>query len=207
MYQKHYFTNKYYLKKYFRNLFFSLYTFFVVVIIAILYSIISHRLSIADVGNLATFFLLLLAIYQYQNSYKIKQAKNISSWINFNLKDSKSNTWIEMLNRSEGPVYEVVICLVPLQGAGDSTGKNIPEEYRVFIGVLPPGKYYTKLPGGWGGMMFHPSASIAFIDSLENSWVREGNGYLHTIPVKPPEYYMVPRPISWDYPLDKPLES
>lgn len=169
----------------------------------------NYNFTFSDLGSLATFFLLLFTIWQYKKDAKRKldmeeksQAEKISSWIV--LKSEGERAFIAVSNQSRSPVYEVILLMVPFQGAGDPTGKNIPDEYRAFLSVVPPGKYYSKIGDGWGGMSFHPSSSVAFIDASGTNWVREGDGRLHKIDLKPMEYYNIPRPISWGHPLDEP---
>lgn len=154
---------------------------------------------ITSIGSLATFGLFLFAIYQYRAHYKKEQAKNISSWI---ISNEGQTAWLAISNQSKSPVYEVILTLVAFQGAGDPTGKTLGDEFRVFLSVLPPGKYYAKTMGHHG-MMFHPAVKIVFTDNLGTNWAREGDGSLHKIYRKPMEYYNLSRPITWDYPLDK----
>jgi len=158
-------------------------------------------------GNIATFLLLLFTICQYlkNNRDKLKreernQAEKISTWIIS--KRNNEYAFGNISNQSKTPIYEVIITLVPFQGSGDLTGKNTPEIYREFFSVIPPGHYYIKIKNGWSGMSFHPNLSVAFIDAAGINWKREGDGYLHKINSKPPEYYNISRPLSWEFPSE-----
>ncbi len=159
----------------------------------------------ASIGSLATFALLCFTIWQYRKDLSEKkeqseraQAMKIASWVVYN---EGQTAWIAISNQSESPVYEVILTLVAFQGAGDSIGINTSDDFRAYLSVLPPGKYYAKTMGH-RGMMFHASAAVAFIDNSGVNWLRDGNGNLSKINKKPVEYYNLSRPLSWDYPLE-----
>ena len=53
-------------------------------------------------------------------------------------------------------------------------------------------------------MHFHPGLEMGFTDRGGRHWIRDGDGSLTEVDVKPINYYKVPRPISWSFPRDDP---
>lgn len=161
---------------------------------------------LSSIGSIATFCLFFITLWQYRkiskndrNRKERMQAKNISAWV---VSNEGQEAWLAVSNQSESPVYEAILTLVAFQGTGDSVGIDTGSDFRAFLSVLPPGKYYAKTMGN-RGMMFHASAAIAFTDNSGTNWLRDGNGLLQKIDKKPVEYYNLSRPLSWDYPLEK----
>lgn len=177
------------------------------------------NISIADIGSLATFFLLLFTVWKYRKDLRNEhekierlQAKNISAWVISNAGDG-GEAWLAISNQSESPVYGVITSLVSFSDTSKGTqneeleGLHVPYEYHALSSVLPPGKYYVKTAGHLG-MNFRASAEIAFIDNSGINWIRNGDGSLKKIDRKPLDYYDLSRPPGWEYPQETmPLDS
>ncbi|MCM3361245.1 hypothetical protein [Niallia sp. MER TA 168] len=163
---------------------------------------------ISGAGTIATLF---FAFYQLHSERKItnenekrSQAKKISVWI-----DSE-NRRAEMLysiqNASDLPVYQAVITLVGIQGAGPPrNGEEVDWEYpyRKMLATIPPGKFYSVSESGGKGMHIEFGVEIAFTDSNGVYWVRRSNGQLTEIKQSPLEFYNIPLPVSWSIVDDK----
>lgn len=158
------------------------------------------------VGSVGTVLTLLLATLTYffnsiANSKKLRksQAEKITAWV---ISNNGEHAVICIWNKSDKPIYEVIVCLVAFQGAGDPTGITIPNDFKAFLSVSPPGKSYLALHGH-SGMCFHPTAKVVFTDSNGLNWSREGNGRLNHIHQKPVEYFKLSRPLGWELPSGK----
>jgi hypothetical protein len=177
-------------------------------------------------GALGTFFAFGAALWQISNERKARkkaekeaiseriraQAVQISAWVVRFMHSQGNQNGVPLLasvlNASKEPVYEVIISLVSIQGAGYRDARQAPEYYtsRKYLSVLPPGQYYISIPSGGNAMMVRYGLEICFTDSSGRHWVRKGNGNLIEINQSPPDYYNVPRPIGWEYPTER-IES
>jgi hypothetical protein len=167
-----------------------------------------HRINWGDLPTwlaaIGTVGALWLATWQYVRNSRRRhqqlirnQADNVTAWV---VTNNGRFAWLAVQNQSKNPIYEVIVTLVPFQGSGDPSGKTTPMEFRGFISVVPPGISYVNT-AGHSGMSFHPAANVVFTDGNANNWVREGNGSLNKIGLKPMEYYAIPRPIGWQLPI------
>jgi type II secretory pathway pseudopilin PulG len=131
------------------------------------------------------------------------QAERISAWP---FEWGEGQTAIVLLNRSEEPVYRAVASLVMIQGAGPRSGKEIEvlelRGWQETLSVIPPGKYYAPVAGGWAGMMRRPGAELAFTDRAGVHWLRSADGSLAAIDQPPVEYYGLELPRSWRIPAE-----
>lgn len=163
---------------------------------------ILNNLPLGDVATwftgLATFGALVAAFVQINNERKIRksqerksQAEHISAYI---AKEVQYKAQITILNLSTEPVYEVIVSIVAIQGAG-GRAKHI-----AFLSVVPPGKAHVVTDADYHGMHFHPSIEIAFKDVRGKSWVRSGRGDLTEISQPPVDYYKLSRPLGWQLP-------
>jgi len=157
-------------------------------------------------ASIGTVGVLLLGLLQYIRNSRLsekrvheEQAKNVTAWVVSNV---GQEAWLAISNQSKNPIYEVILTLVPFEGAGDPTGKATLINFRAFLSVVPPGLYYARTDGNTG-MHFHASASAAFTDSVGASWIRDGRGKLEEIKKLPTDYFGLPRPLSWTYPVAK----
>ncbi len=104
-------------------------------------------------------------------------------------------------NDSKTPIYDVVLSIVGLYGAGPSKeGENCGSEYdcRCLVVEIPPGLWGLWIPTGGSGMGVITAIEIAFRDSRGKCWIRRGNGDLVSIDKNPLDYYSVPLPPLWN---------
>jgi hypothetical protein len=155
----------------------------------------------AAVGTVAAF---LIAFWQLERARKlhrkateIAQASLVSGWIS---KELDGKAWVALHNESESPVYEVICCVVPFQGAGDPTGIKTPPEFRGFLSYLPKGTFYVSVDGRYRGMNFHPSILVVFTDGNGMHWLRDGFGKLKMINESATDYFKLHRPQGWELP-------
>lgn len=107
---------------------------------------------------------------------------------------------IVILNRSNEPVYQVIVSIVAFQGPPLNNSPNGNSYFRGFVSVVPPGRACVKVNGGYRGMGFHPGVEVAFVDKANRSWVRSGQGTLIPISEKPQDYYGLYAPLGWQLP-------
>jgi hypothetical protein len=127
------------------------------------------------------------------------QAERISAWINADNEFSMDAT---LANRSDQPVYQVIIWRVAAYGAGAHSGRELDEasgEYRTFA-TLPPGRYTTFFEPGFHGMGLKPGVEIAFRDQAGITWIRSGDGLLRRTTLSPVDFYGLAEPQAWDIP-------
>lgn len=110
-------------------------------------------------------------------------------------------------NDSNLPVYDAVVSLVLVQGAGARTSEQLAEHphlrytLRKETFVIPPGTWRFRIVEGWRGMSSRAGAEVAFRDVRGSSWVRRADGALEELQERPFELLNVSRPIS-DYELE-----
>lgn len=99
-------------------------------------------------------------------------------------------------NDSGLPVYDAVVSLVLVQGAGARTSEQLAANpnfrftLRKETFAIPPGTWRFRVVEGWSGMSVRAGAEVAFRDARGGFWVRLADGALD-----------VSRPIS-DYALE-----
>lgn len=157
---------------------------------------------ISGLGIVATF---IIGFIQINNERKIRkqkerreQAERISAFI---IKETPAKTKVALLNLSSEPIYEVIVSIAAFQGASISPTKKVSFQYTSFLSVVPPGKSFTHISGGYHGMSFHPSIEIAFRDVKGKNWVRTGRGTLKEITKSPVDYYKLHNPLGWELPI------
>lgn len=110
-------------------------------------------------------------------------------------------------NDSDLPVYDAVVSLVLVQGAGARTSEQLAENphfrftLRKETFVIPPGTWRFRVVEGWRAMSARAGAEVAFRDARGSYWVRRADGALDELPAGPFDYLDVSRPIS-DYALE-----
>jgi hypothetical protein len=127
------------------------------------------------------------------------QAEKISAWIDADHEFSMDAT---LANRSNQPVYQVVIWRVAAYGAGPRSGRELDEssgEYRTFA-TLPPGRYTTFFGPGFHGAGLKPGVEVAFRDQAGITWVRAEDGLLRRSNLSPADLYGLAEPQAWDIP-------
>ncbi|MEC0710136.1 hypothetical protein P8881_21635 [Bacillus haynesii] len=164
------------------------------------------------ISGVATFATVIFAIYQLQtqqanaalNELKSQenekrfQANKIAAWIDS--ENRRSQMLYSIQNSSDLPIYQAIITLVSIQGAGpprngDEVGGDY--KYRVLLVTIPPGKFYTVSDSNGKGMHIEYGVEVAFTDAKGIHWVRKSNGQLKEIKKRPLEFYDIPLPVSW----------
>ena len=130
------------------------------------------------------------------------------AWLPRELRGRASD--VELLNNSEDPVTDVVIFLSRVSYKVRRWWDQEPE-YRVMIGVLPPGRWTISVPKSGGAIVDvklggSPAGSrviavISFTDSAGNHWARGARSELRRLPAASFEYWKVHREeIDWRVP-------
>jgi hypothetical protein len=165
-----------------------------------------------------------------------QQAERISAWFvgmhkdphgedrhgeDANGEDSRREAWlppelrgraadVELLNNSEDPVTDVLVFLSRVSYKVQRWWDQEPE-YRVMIGVLPPGRWTISVPKSGGAIVRvklggSPALSrviviISFTDSAGNHWARGARSELRRLPAAAIDYWKVHREdIDWRVP-------
>ena len=156
---------------------------------------------VSGIGIVSTFIIGFIQINNERRFRKEKerkeQAERISAFI---LKESLTKTTIALLNLSSEPIYEVIVSISIFQGTGPSNPTKASHQYTSFLSIVPPGKSFTFVDGGYHEMAFHPAIEIAFKDVKGKSWVRTGRGVLKELSKIPVEYYKLHHPLKWRLP-------
>lgn len=117
-----------------------------------------------------------------------------------------NGTLIMVANHSHQPIYEVVVTLVSVQGAGPQAGGDWVAEAEPGSGRLPlgaafvavgPGNWTVTVSDSWHGMSVRVGAEIAFTDARGSHWVRRANGKLEELAAGAVEHYRLGRPIDF----------
>jgi hypothetical protein len=172
----------------------------------ICYSFDMSKIQLGDLGTwLGSLGAIAAILYAYfrgssegRNSKereRREQAEKISSWV----ASEKRELPVKLSNSSGDPVYDVIVNVVLVQGAGPQTGKEtfLRRTYK----VLPPGQFiviFNDYPGG--GMHTKPGTEIAFTDKKGSHWLKDKNGALISLGKQSPtEYYEMGQPVEWMY--------
>lgn len=159
---------------------------------------------LAAIGTVGAFFVGFKQIKDEREIRKDNELKDQAVRISaFIVKENLPKTKIELLNLSSEPIYEAIVSLEAFQGAGFEKPSNTPGEYISCLSVIPPGKSFTFIGGGYHGMSFHPSIAMAFKDIKGKNWFRSGRGDLKEISMSPTDFYELRLPISWEIPKQK----
>jgi hypothetical protein len=116
--------------------------------------------------------------------------------------DGREVTRVGLYNRSNVPVYNAVVTLVLVQGAGphaavELTDPSLRSEFQRYLTAIPPGEFETQVSAGWGGMYRRPGIELAFTDHAGHHWIRYASGQLVEIKQEPSQYYKLEQPVSW----------
>jgi hypothetical protein len=117
---------------------------------------------------------------------------------------------VELLNNSAEPVTDVLIFLSRVSYKVQRWWDQEPE-YRVMIGVLPPGRWTISVPKSGGAIVKvklggSPAVTrvmviISFTDGAGNHWARGARGELRQLPTAAIDYWKVHREdIDWRMP-------
>lgn len=177
---------------------------------AIVDYVIQSAIAIGTVGT------LIAALFQIRRESKFRaeekkkmQAVNVAAWLE-NVKlieeipGNQYNAYRTALIRNNNltPIYDVVLTIVDLHGAGPAIhGENNGGEFgfRVLFSQVPTGLWGTWIDTGGEGMGVICALEVAFRDGAGVSWIRRGNGELIEIDKDPLTYYSVPLPASWGH--------
>jgi hypothetical protein len=117
---------------------------------------------------------------------------------------------VELLNNSADPVTDVLIFLSRVSYKVQRWWDQEPE-YRVMIGVLPPGRWTISVPKSGGAIvdvklggspaMSRVMVIISFTDNAGNHWARGARGELRQLPTPAIDYWKVHKEdIDWRVP-------
>lgn len=161
------------------------------------------------VSGIGTVAAVSVALFQNQYTRRKQhrdelraQADRISGWPD---EDPSSNdplrSKLRLLNKSDEPVYEVVVSVVLVQGAGPRIGEEVPPDWaRNVFSILPPGQWVAFQPSRGGGMNRRPGVEIAFTDSRGRSWIRRATGAVQEIKKSPIAHYGLSLPQAFEIP-------
>lgn len=128
-----------------------------------------------------------------------RQAEHVSGWMidlppDEAISDGEPHVKLIMQNASNQLVYSTIASIVSAQSE-DHVGGN--ENYRTYIGRLPPGisEYKIRHPGHEMHKRF--SIELAFEDARGKAWVRRGKGALESIRKNPLAHYNIDPPVGW----------
>jgi hypothetical protein len=109
-------------------------------------------------------------------------------------------TAIALYNHSSTPVYDVIVSLVFVRGAGPHFGRELGghgSAFQRYVSTLPPGGSEVRVSAGWAGMMAVPGVELGFTDQRGQNWLRYPNGKLLALTEPPASYYKLERPVGW----------
>jgi hypothetical protein len=117
---------------------------------------------------------------------------------------------VELLNNSEDPVTDVLVFLSRVSFKVQRWWDQEPE-YRVMIGVLPPGRWTIGVPKSGGAIVrvklggssaiSRVVAIISFTDSAGNHWARGARSELRQLPAASIDYWKVHKEdVDWRVP-------
>ncbi len=190
------------------------------------------------VASVGTVTAVSLALWEARGERKERlrrelrqQAERISAWFVGMHKDPDGEDWhgedaprdpwlppelrgraaeVELLNNSAEPVTEVLVFLSRVSYKIQRWWDQEPE-YRVMIGVLPPGRWTISVPESGGAVVKvklggSPAVTrvmviISFTDGAGNHWARGARGELRQLPTPAIDYWKVHKEdIDWRVP-------
>lgn len=122
------------------------------------------------------------------------QAVGVSVWSDRSRSEDGIHTTYMVGNRSDLPVYHVIIYPVPVQGAADPV--TVRRSGMTNVDVIPPGLYEVDGPLVNAGMSLVLEPAIAFTDAGGNHWLRDADGTLSELDRDPYVEYDLPLPYS-----------
>lgn len=165
------------------------------------------------VGTVGTLIAALFQIWR-DRSLRLKekrkeQAVNVAAWfedvvLSSEYPGNQNHAFRSLLIRNDNltPIYDVVITVVGLHGAGPHRHGECNEgdfAFRTLIPQVATGLWGTWIDTGGGGMGVICALEMSFRDSAGTSWIRRGNGELIKIKKDPLTYYSIPLPASWKW--------
>lgn len=106
---------------------------------------------------------------------------------------------LEVMNNSNGVVYQVILTAVLVQGAGPHDGRDVEgSDGKVLLSSVAPGKTVRCIGHLDCSMHKALGCEVAFTDRYGRSWVRKSDGHLGRIRFKTPvDYYGLMHPVEW----------
>lgn len=142
------------------------------------------------------------------------QAERISAWplppIEFHV-PGYGPTAIVLSNRSEAPVYRVIVSLVVFEGPAARAGPDdatrlveagVADAWQSALVLLPPGQHYTMVSESHTPQQGESAVEIAFTDRAGVHWRRRANGVIEEITQAADEHYGV-EPFAWAMPDER----
>jgi hypothetical protein len=118
-------------------------------------------------------------------------------------------------NGSSQPVRQLIASVVGTQGSFRRTavGADYVEEpseiaitggihrhqYRLFVGLLPPGETKTRIEQPGQGTHRRYGVELAFQDAAGCNWRRQGDGILKQVDEHPLDLYGINPPVPWQH--------
>lgn len=164
------------------------------------------------VGSIATAVAVIVALVQVYGERKSRleaetqgQASLVATWLGGRPPRGQAvptgDLGVTLRNASSEPVYDVVVWLVLVQGAGPRSGEEsakVGGMRPATLAILPPGSYWSSV-GGWSpGMYARPGVEVAFTDAAGRHWVRRAHGRLDQLASDSVTHYGLSRPVDWE---------
>lgn len=144
------------------------------------------------------------------------QAVGVSAWYRGPRTDSRTHedpfgeSLLTISNRSDQPIYEVVVTTVFIQGAAPRTGEEWVHHgerggYRSMprgcvFGTVGPGQWSATVKSGDSPMQGRLGCEIGFTDAAGRHWIRRANGRLEGIRQSAIDHYGLSRPLDYSVP-------
>lgn len=174
------------------------------------------------VGSIAIALTLAATVWQLGNEARARrrdryraQAVAVSAWFTGSQGGGTSDdpfgeSVLTVSNRSDQPIYEVVVTTVFIQGAAPRTGEDwvrqsAQDGYRVMprgavYGVVGPGLWKAVVKAGDSPMQGRIGCEIGFTDAAGRNWIRRSNGLLQSIKSNAIDHYGITRPLDYAIP-------
>ncbi|UKA62766.1 hypothetical protein [Arthrobacter sp. FW306-04-A] len=132
---------------------------------------------------------------------KRTQAERVFGWFGGRVEGEDMVDSLVVRNDSQLPIYNAVVSLVLLQGAGARTGEDLSSldlrwTYQKTVLVVPPGTWRVRVQSGWQGMSRRAGVEVAFRDAQGSAWIRRANGMLEVLAEDPFDHLNVSRPVT-----------
>lgn len=129
---------------------------------------------------------------------KRRQAEMITAWLGPAQSSGDGLYEVVVLqNSSMQSVYQLVACLVSIQGSFRETAVGDSRGFRSTVGQVPPGQQQAKIESAGHGMQLKLGVELAFQDAAGVFWLRRGNGLLEEVHEDPATLYKLTRPVGW----------
>ncbi len=127
------------------------------------------------IGIIVSICTLVHQLKEDRKSKAIRQASAVSAWIS-DKKGNNGNAVVCVSNKSELPIYEVVLSKDIVIDNKSKIGTT--NAICAFVRTVPPGLYEVEVPDHGGGMYQQFDASISFRDAKGMNWCRDALGHL-----------------------------